>query len=228
MDFRNIFLSAVTASGYSIMSILFVALVFFGFEPIVSRSATATSNFTIAQTINGEIAFLVNANNVTMTGAINGLTGGNATGTTQAVVQTNSPTGYTLGISFGSSSPAMMGVLASSTGIRDYAASTTPTFVFTASTSAVFAYTVGASTTLDIAQSFRDNGATCGVGTTDTANACWRGPTTTVVQIVNRSTAAATGATTTIQFRVNVPSNPVPAVNADTYTATATLTAVNQ
>lgn len=132
-------------------------------------------------------------------------------------------------ISFGSSSPAMVGNTTAGTGIRDYAASTTgATFAFVASTSAVFAYTVSASNTPDVAQAFRDNGTICGTGAGDVANACWRGPTTTAVRIVSRSTSAATGATTSIQFKVNVPNNPSPSVNADTYTATATLTAVNQ
>lgn len=227
MNPNTIYSSAQFAIWYSLVALTAAAVFFLSFEPIVSHSATATSVFTVSQTITGEISFLVNASNVTMNGAINGLTGGTATGSTFAVVQTNSPTGYTMDISFGSSSPAMVGVLGS-TGIRDYAASSTPTFVFSASTSAVFAYTVSASNTPDIAAAFLDNGSTCGVGSTDTANACWRGPTTTTVRIVSRSTSAASGATTTVQFRVNVPNNPVPSVNADTYTATATLTAVNQ
>ena len=228
MNPTTIFNTAKSATWYSLIAVTATAVCFLSFEPTVTRSASATSIFTINQTITGEISFLVLASDVTMTGAINGLTGGNATGTTQAVVLTNSPTGYTMDISFGSTSPAMIGNVTGGTGIRNYAASSTPTFAFTASTSAVFAYTVSASTTADVAQAFRDNGSICGSGAGDVANACWQGPTTTATRIISRSTSAATGATTSIQFRVNVPNNPSPSVNADTYTATATLTAVNQ
>ena len=230
MNKVSIIVSAKTASWYSLVSFMIAVILFLTFEPMVSHSGFASPNtFTVSQTILAEISFLVTTPNVTMNGSINGLTGGNATGSTQAVVQTNSATGYTMDITFGSSSPAMRGNVTAGTGIRDYAASTTgATFAFIASTSAVFAYTVSASNTLDVAQAFRDDGTLCGVSTGDTANACWRGPTTTAVRIVSRTSAATNGATTTIQFRVNVPNNPSPSVNADTYTATATLTAVNQ
>lgn len=215
-----------SATFYTVVAITAVALLFVAFEPTVSRSASATSVFTVSQTITGEISFLVSAANVTMAGAINGLTGGNATGTTQAVVQTNNSAGYTMDISF-SGSPAMLGNTGAGTGIRDYVGAT-PSFAFTSSSSALFAYTVSASTTSDIAPAFLDNSSSCGVGAGDTVNACWKGPTTGTYRIVSRATAAASGATTTIQFRVNVPNNPSPSVNSDTYTATATLTAVNQ
>jgi len=231
MNKVSVITSAKKASWYSLVSIMIAVFLFLNFEPMVSHSGFASPNtFTVSQQILGEISFLVTTPNVTMTGAINGLTGGNATGTTQAVVQTNSATGYTMDITFGSSSPAMVGNVSGGIGIRDYAASTTgATFAFVASTSAVFAYTISASNTPDIAQAFKDNGTICGAsGVSDAANACWRGPTTTSVRIISRTSAAADGATTTIQFRVNVPNNPAPAVNADTYTATATLTAVNQ
>jgi hypothetical protein len=47
-------------------------------------------------------------------------------------------------------------------------------------------------------------------------------------RIINRSTPAGEGATTSMTFRVQVPSSPSPALDEDFYTATATLTAVNQ
>lgn len=210
------------------VSFMITAILAFGIlEPTVSRAVT--DEFTIRQQITDEISFLVPAANVTMVGSIAGITGGNATGTTFAVVQTNSPTGYTMNISF-LNNPAMLGETTGSTAIRDYGTSTAaePTFVYNASTSAQFAYTVSASTTSDVDQSFRDNGSVCNTGSGDVANACWKGPSTSNFQIINRTTSANSGATTSIQFRVSVPNNPSPALEEDFYTATATLTAVTQ
>ena len=83
-----------------------------------------------------------------------------------------------------------------------------------------------ASTTADLDASFKNNGTVCNAGALSTSNTCWMGASTTNFRIVSRGSAATTTATTTIQFRVNIPNNPVPAVNSDFYTATATLTLV--
>ncbi len=199
---------------------------FLYFEPMVSHAVTSV--FSIRQQITGEISFLVPPTNITMNGALAGITGGNATGSTYAVVQTNQATGYTMDISF-ENSPAMLGETTGSTAIRNYGTTTEPTYGFFASTSAVFAYTVSASTTSDLDQSFLNNGSACNAGAGYTANTCWQGPTSTSnYRIVSRSSAASNGATTTLTFKVNVPNNPSPALQSDFYTATATLTALTQ
>ena len=206
--------------------IVLVMAAFPCFEPIVSQAVTSV--FSVRQQITGEISFLVPPTNITMNGALAGITGGTATGSTYAVVQTNQATGYTMDISF-QNSPAMLGETTGSTAIRNYGSSTEPTFGFFASTSAVFAYTVSASTTSDLDQSFLNNGSVCNAGAGYTANTCWQGPTSTSdYRIISRGTAASNGATTTLTFKVNVPNNPSPALQSDFYTATATLTALTQ
>ena len=209
----------------ALVSSFMLAFLFLSLEPTVSQAVTST--FTVRQQITSEISFLVSAANVTMAGTLAGITGGNATGTTYAVIQTNQATGYTMDIAF-SNSPAMLGEVTGSTAIRNYGSTTEPTYNFFASTSAVFAYTVNASTTSDIDQSFLNNGSACNAGAGQTANTCWMGASTTNFRIINRGSAALTGATTSLQFKVNVPSNPSPGLQADFYTATATLTAVTQ
>jgi hypothetical protein len=225
--------SAKIAFACAVATVFFGGVLFLSLEPTIGRTATfatTTDEFLITQTITGEISFAALTPDVTMAGAINGITGGNSTGTTYAVVRTNSVTGYTMDISF-SNSPAMRGNVSTSTAIRNYVGvSGEPQFAFTASSAALFAYTVSASNTTDLDRSFLDNGSVCdSIGGSDTADACWMGNTgTSTFRIINRGSAADTGATTSIKFRINVPNNPSPAVAADTYTATATLTATNQ
>jgi hypothetical protein len=216
---------------YAISIVLVGALTYSLIEPTIGRAAaSATDTFLITQQITDEISFLTTAADVTMVGSIQGVTGGAATGTTFAVVRSNSNSGYTMDITF-SGAPAMRGTSTLSTAIRDFASSSSmvqPSFAFTASTAAQFGYTVAASTTSDLDPSFLNNGTTCNAGVSYTANTCWMSPSTTAFRIVNRSTSAPTGATTTLTFRVTVPSNPSPALDEDFYVATATLTATNQ
>jgi len=86
------FLSALAA-------LVSLALLYMLVEPQVTYSQ-ATETFLIQTTITAESSFLVPPTNVTMAGTLNGLTGGQATGSTQFVVQSNSPTGYRVAISF--------------------------------------------------------------------------------------------------------------------------------
>jgi hypothetical protein len=203
---------------------------FFLVEPQVSQAVVGTP-FTIKTNITDEISFLVQASNVTATGSINGLTGGTANGSTTVVVQSNNSAGYYMTIAFTSngSGQAMLGDVSGSDSIRDYpATSSQPTFLFsTASTSAVFAYTVSAVDSSDLDPSFLNNGSACNTGAGYTADRCWMEPMTTSYQIVNRTSEAGSGSTSTIHFRISVPNNPQPSLEEDIYTATATLTALN-
>ena len=207
--------------------VLITICTFTTLEPTVSQAVT--SQFSIRQQVQSEISFTLNAANVTMAGALLGITGGSATGSVSVAVLTNSTTGYTMDVSF-QNSPAMIGEVTNSTAIRNYGSSTEPTYLFFGSTSAQFAYTVQASSSSDLDPSFLSNGSTaCNTGTTMAANTCWMGASTTNFRIINRNTAAATTtATTTLLFKVQIPFTPTPTVSSDFYTATATLTAVTQ
>lgn len=209
-------------------AVVFCAVMFAVLEPSLSLGQV-NSTFTVTQQITDEISFTVPATNVTMVSPIQGITGGNATGTTQTVVRSNAINGYNMTIAFSTSTSAMRGLVSSSTSIRDYGTSTAafPTFLFNSSTSAQFGYNVSASTTSDITLPFLNNGTNCNAGAASTADRCWKGPATTTYQIINRTVSAGGGATTTIKFVVNVPSNPTPALVQDFYQATATLTATN-
>jgi hypothetical protein len=230
MKSNHVIKSLIKDAGVvALATVTLLAFVFSMMEPALTFGQV-NSVFTITQQIDGEISFTVPAANITMAGAIQGITGGTATGTTQTVVRTNGTNGYNMTIAFSTSSSAMRGVVSSSTAIRDYGTSTAafPTFAFNSSTSAQFGYSITASTSADVAQAFLNNGTTCNAsGGSSTVDRCWKGPATTTYMVVNRTTPAGGGATTTIKFVVNVPSNPSPSLVQDFYQATATLTATN-
>jgi hypothetical protein len=209
---------------------------FFVVEPQIGQ-AVNSNTFTIKTSITDEISFLTEPVNVIATTSINGITGGTASGSTTVAVRTNSPGGYYMTIAFANNGTdnAMLGDQFLGESIMDYipASTTVPDYNFdTSSTSAVFAYTVSALDSADVAQAFLDDDTDCNIpsggGGAYTEERCWMGPSTSSFEIINRSSSAATGATSTIHFRVYVPNSPTPAVVADTYTATATLTALNQ
>lgn len=223
--------TAKVSLAFALAIVTILAGTYFAMEPsILSAQATETNTFTIKQTIGDAIAFSTPEAGVTMVGSIDGVAGGQATGTAMVVVTTNDPDGYNMTISFTNATSAMRGDTTGSIALRDYGPSdpNVPDFDFTASGSAQFAYSVNASNTSDVVQLFRDNDVSCdeGAGTPDD-NKCWMRPSDGSLEIINRSTAADAGATTTIKFVVHVPNAPVPALPADIYTATATLTATN-
>lgn len=214
-------------AAMTILASLFAG--FFMAEPSISYGQVATSNdFYIRQTITAESSFLVQPTDVTASGTINGVTGGNATGSTQFVVQSNNATGYYVEIDFFDNvgATAMRGDVTGSESLRDYSGDVTgqPSFNFTASTAAQFAYTVISSTTADTDDSFDYNGGSCNQASFDNADgSCWKAPSTSGFQIIDRGLPATSGATSSIQFKIHVPNGAVPVPSAETYTATATL-----
>lgn len=232
---RNAFLQSLCAA---LLVVVFLCSFYFMIEPQVGRAGSAVGTpFSIRQEIGQEISFLTQAANVTMSGPLNGLTGGNATGTTFAVVRTNSAGGYRMEIAFSDSDSDTIIMRrdlggSASGAIRNYATSSTmtePSYGFsTASTSGVFAYTVTASDTLAVDPSFLNNGAICNAGSGAEIDVCWMKPQTAAFDIINLNEAVPDGSTSSIKFRVYIPNAPSPAIDSGFYTATATLSAYAQ
>ena len=212
---KKIYVRQVVAVSFFLT--LTLALGFVVFEPAIIRAVE--DQFTITQTITAEIAFTTAAQNVTMNGSIAGITGGNAWGTTTSVVTTNNSTGFTMTI-VASSSPAMQRVGGSGT-ISDYTPSTAgiPDFAFAVPSGSEFGYSVSASTTADLAQKFKDDGATCNTGSADTNGLS----TVATSTLVTTAETPSSGATSSYYFRTLVNAG---FLAAGTYNATATLTAV--
>jgi hypothetical protein len=144
--------------------------------------------------------------------------GGAATGQGTWTVRTDNPAGYTMQIR-ASGNPALV------SGVNNFAnytpAGADPDFSFTIlATVAEFGYSPEGS---DIVSRYRDNGAVCNAGGSDTADRCWDALLTTDRLIAQGASANhPNGSGTTIKFRAESGASNVQP--AGSYTATATVT----
>ena len=217
----------------TIATLLFSVVVYGSYlllEPSAIKAQSVGKDITISQQITSEISLVTSPQNVTM-GAIAGISGGASFGQTQLAVYTNNALGFTVTLT-ASSAPAMLGATGGGS-ISNYTpvSASIPDFAFASNTTgqaSEFGYSVSASSTSDLAQKFLDNGSACNVGSSDTggSSSCWYNASTTATSTLNRTTSTlGSGATSTIFFRVNVPSNPAPTLPQATYIATTTITA---
>lgn len=222
-------------------SVMIVAMLFIGFflaEPSISYGQSDTGEFTITQTITGETSFSVKPTDVTMSGSIQGLTGGHASGTTDFEVTSNSTSGYYVEIQFennGWGGSTMLGDTTDSVAIKDYLGDNSgePSYGYVDNAASQFAYTVTSDLAGDTDPSFLNDGTNCNTGGdqngTASSTKCWKAPDdSSPFRIVEKNGPAASGAGSTIEFDVLVPSNANPLPQSDTYTATATLTLITQ
>lgn len=162
-----------------------------------------------------------NADNVTMSPSLGGVTGGTSNGSTAITVTTDNAAGYQMTIA-ASTTPAMQ---SGASNIPDYTpGGANPDFSFTnAITESQFGFSPEGT---HIPSRFKDNGTNaCATGSSDTALACWDGLSTTPATVAqSTSPNHPSGTATTIRFRVEVGSQVVQLEG--TYTATTTLTAI--
>lgn len=161
---------------------------------------------------------------------ISGIGPSGATGDAVWTVTTDNPAGYSLTIS-ASTSPALQcndGLGGCNDGIDNFADYTptapgTPDFIFSVSSnSSEFGFTPEGQ---DIIQKFLDNGSSCGVGFTDTNDACWLNLSTSEQTIANSSFPNhPSGTATTVTFQTGIGSSYVQ--TAGIYKATITVTAI--
>lgn len=156
---------------------------------------------------------------VTLSPSLAGITGGTSNGSTSVTVTTDSPAGYSLSIK-AQNSPAMQNGAAS---IADYNQGIDNDFSYSVVTGqASFGFSPSGA---DLVAAFKDNGSLCGVGSSDTALACWAGLATTPT-VISQGTGSnhPSGTPTIINFRVGIGSGA--GVTTGVYTATTTLTAL--
>lgn len=170
---------------------------------------------------------------ITMTGNIQSLAGGVATGEMSWIIITDNPAGYNLSVKSDSTSPAMQGQIYGDTFV-DYtpASSGTPDYSWSiADSTTEFGFSPEGS---HIVQKFKDNGVdTCNTGSSDTSDKCWYGFSTSNETIANSySSNHPSGTSTTIKLKAQLynedgtPNNEAGMLTIDSYQATITATAV--
>lgn len=156
---------------------------------------------------------------VTLSPTIPGVSGGVANGSTTATVLTDSPSGYSLTIE-SESSPAMVSGVNS---LDDYSTDPIPDYEFAIGINdAHFGFSPFGD---DIVDRFKNNGASCGAGSTISNLNCWTGVSTTAAVIAESTSANhPAGTDTRINFRVGVGGSVTQAPGV--YVATTTVTAL--
>lgn len=195
-------------------------------ENTVGESGTGFSSSTNYQLVDagyqqgGNYIAITSVADVTMSPSLGGVSGGTANGSTVVTVTTDNAAGYQLSIT-SSSSPSMQ---SGASTIPDYTPTgANPDFTFSnAASESQFGFSPEGT---DIADRYRDDGASCNTDTGDTASACWDGLSTTPTTIASRTTANhPAGTDTTLRFRVAVGAGAAQAEGV--YVATTTVTAL--
>ncbi len=152
--------------------------------------------------------------------SINGLTGGISTSSTAWTVATDNMAGYSMTIQ-ASTQPALKSPSGAS--FANYAPSGSADFSFSIPTSAsAFGFSPEGT---DITSTYKDNGSACSTGSSDTADKCWNGFSTSAQTIVQRATSNhPSGTVTTLKLRAESGSTHIQ--DTGTYTATLTVTAM--
>lgn len=222
----------VQAAVASVVALPLLFASFVLFEPALAVGQTSSDEFTIEQTINNEIAFTAQPQNVVMDTALTGLTGGTSNGSTTFSVATNNPNGYTVGIRFddtGSTGCAMRYNSDNTVCIGNGPSSVSFDLDPPASNQpAEFAYTVDSAYA---EQTFLSDGVSAcndSGGSTNGERCFLMQSSIATDEIIMRRTEASAGGSgdsMDLYFRVVVGQDPNPVLPSGTYTATATLTA---
>jgi hypothetical protein len=151
---------------------------------------------------------------------IQGIVGGVSNGSTTLTIITDGPAGYQLTIE-AENSPAMQRDATNT--IDDYDDGGVPDFTFdTQDGEAHFGFSPQG---VDVVQLFLDDGGACNTGSQNNNFACWDGLSTSPAVIAEASGSNhPAGATTTVNFRVELGANA--SVVSGVYTATSTVTAL--
>lgn len=213
-------LAMTTLAAYLLLT-LFIAS-----EPTVANGqASANDDIVVTQEIVGEISITIASTTMQMDGTIAGLTGGSSRATTTVNVKANNATGYNLTIQFASTTAMLQDGGAGYIDNYNTGDANGDYDMSVGAGESAFAYSISGIST-DIVTAFKNDGGSCGVGANSTLGKCWynQSDAENTVNLINRSTSTPSGgATSTINFQVQVGSGS--SLETGFYTATSTLTA---
>lgn len=160
--------------------------------------------------------------NITMSSCTNSASGCTSRSSISWTVTTDYANGYTLSVA-ASTAPAMR---SSGSSFPDFSpTSGTASFWSIDSYSSAFGFSAGVSGETDVVSALKDNGTNCGAGSN--IGHCYRGfDGANSIQIVSRSSAAASGNTTTVNLKAEIGKNYNQPAGAYSAVVTATATAL--
>jgi hypothetical protein len=199
----------------------------FGIQDTVGEQATGDSAGTLYnvragyQQVDTPAYITISLNPDVNLPSISGFSGGSSSTTTDWTVITNNSAGYEFLVR-ATSTPA----LKANTGafFSDYVpAGSNPDFTFTyGTTESRFGFSVEGT---EAGPQFKDNGSVCGVGTSETTDACYVGFTMTDETVAGRSTANAPGGSVvTLRLKAGIGVDKIQ--DSGTYSASIVVTAV--
>jgi hypothetical protein len=230
--FSPVLISVTQPGGMNSVSSLLYSLS--PFQVAMAATSAATSPFTVTLTVGKEIT-ITSPGTLALTGTINGITGGSATGSTSLAVVNSSAAGFTMSMA-ASTSPAMqMGGTGTATyqSFANYQSTATPDYTWINGGAGVqqFGFSVGADALASAAQAFRSTASACNAspGTTNSITNCFAGfnalTSTTIVAPTTFNTTGAGSSTETIFFEAQRTSGSTNALESGAYQATITVTA---
>lgn len=210
-------------------TLFLLSALFFSSEGAMVSATTQTASTTPTSTLSFDVNLVVTSElsltcptAVTMS-SISGLTGGTSFSVASCNVKTNSTGGYLLYVK-ASSTPALVNNSNPAYYFDDYS-TTTPEYTWTVgAASSSFGFSVSST---GVVAAFKNDGATCGGGTTSTYSNCFRSFSTSNINIASKvSTTDVNGVNTDIGLKAEV--GTTRNQQTGTYVAGITVTAVAQ
>ena len=194
----------------------------FPFERVNAQTSGST---TVSLTVNKEVQITA-PSNFSLSGTINGVSGGVATGNAAFSVLAGDTSGFMMNIA-AQAAPALVN---GSYNFADYtpnAYTGTPTYAWTAPGAGLtaFGFAVGADAPANAAPKFRSSAGTCGSGSSNSASNCWSGfDGTTQIPVVQTSAFSSSPLTENIALEAQFSNGNNTSIANGTYSTTITAT----
>ena len=203
------------------LAIYFAAIAGFMFlEPELTRAATVA----VSLSVTTEITVSCDST-AALSGVINAISGGSATGNFSCTVTTPDTKGYSLKVK--ENHTLYNGSAGANREFTDYATGTPLAYDFgtIGAGNEVFGFSLDSTTVSPIQQYQNNGGSPCNVAGSATTNHCWNGFTSSDQEISNKAAAVGSGELTKVNLRAEAGGTNalLPGTYSNTVTATATI-----